>query len=166
MDYIDFMTRTSLDHHNCSFARTVDIIGDRWTLMILRDAFYGVRRFSQFKERLGITQAVLSARLAHLVDYDMLTKEPIEEGATREDYRLTEKGMSLFPVIIGLMQWGDAWIHEKTGAPILVCDKENGTPVDPLKVSVKDESREPRSLAFRLGPGANAATKDAFARLK
>ncbi len=134
--------------------------------MILRDAFYGVRRFSQFKERLGITQAVLSARLAHLVEHDLLTKEPVEEGAAREDYRLTDKGRSLFPVVIGLMQWGDAWIHEKTGAPILVCDKQSGAPVDPLKVSVEGESREARSLVFRLGSGANSSTKEAFARLR
>lgn len=166
MRYPNFMTRTSLDHHNCSFARTVDIIGDRWVLMILRDAFYGVSRFSQFKERLGITQAVLSARLALLVEHKLLTKEPVEKGAAREDYRLTDKGKSLCPIVIGLMQWGDAWIHEETGAPILVCDKESGTPVDPLKVSVNGKSREARDLAFRLGPGANSATKDAYARLK
>lgn len=159
------MTRTSLDHHNCSFARTVDIIGDRWSLMIVRDAFYGVRRFSEFKERLGVTQAVLSSRLGRLVEHGLLIKEPPGIGG-RGEYRLTGKGRALFPAMVALMQWGDRFIHDDVGAPIVINDHRTGQSVDPLRVTSGGEPVSLPDLAFTLGPGASESTRDAFGRLQ
>jgi DNA-binding HxlR family transcriptional regulator len=159
------MTRTSLDHHNCSFARTVDLIGDRWSLMILRDAFYGVRRFSQFKRDLGVTQAVLSARLAQMVDHGLLAREPVGAEKAREEYRLTSKGRDLFPVIVSLMQWGDRWIHHETGAPVILADSQSGRPVDRIEVTVGGEPRKPTNLLFSAGPGATSETTNALMRV-
>lgn len=159
------MTRTPLDHHNCSFARTVDIIGDRWCLMILRDAFYGVRRFSEFKQRLGITQAVLSARLGHLGSHDLLTREPAEGGSSRADYRLTRKGKALFPVVIALMQWGDEWIHGEIGPPIVLLDRSHARRVDRISVTAGGVAKTAHDLTFECGPGATQETYEAFAKL-
>lgn len=155
--YYPAMTRTSLDHHNCSFARTVDIIGDRWTLMILRDAFYGIRRFGDFKRRIGVTQAILSARLAHLVDHQLLEKAPVSDASSRAEYLLTDRGRDLFPAIVSLMQWGDRNIH-KQGAPIELFDKANGKLVDTLEVQADGGKLEARDIGFKSGPGANSAT--------
>lgn len=153
------MTRTSLDHHNCSFARTVDIIGDRWSLMILRDAFFGVRRFSQFKHRLGITQAVLSARLTHLVDAELLVRQAVGDDGTREEYHLTDKGRALFPAVVALMQWGDQWIHGDVGAPLELLDRQTAKAVDPLRVTADGVDVDVRRIALAPGPGATPETR-------
>ena len=151
------MTRTSLDHHNCSFARTVDIVGDRWTLMILRDAFYGVRRFGDFKRRIGVTQAILSARLAHLVDHQLLEKVPVSDGSSRAEYLLTDRGRDLFPAIVSIMQWGDRNIH-KQGAPIELFNKATGKLIDKIGVKAEGGKLEARDIGFKPGPGAISST--------
>ena len=160
------MTRTSLDHHNCSFARTVDIIGDRWSLMILRDAFFGISRFSQFKQRLGITQAVLSARLAHLVDHELLQREAMGEDGGREAYRLTDKGRALFPVVVALMQWGDRHIHGEGGEPLLLLDGASKNALDRISVTVAGKPIAPRQIRLAAGPGATAQTKRLVEQVK
>ena len=90
------MTRTSLEHFNCSLARTVDIIGDKWMLLIIRDAFYGVQSFSEFHERLGLAKTVLTARLQALVDADILDRVQTRPGVERYNYKLTPRGRDLF----------------------------------------------------------------------
>jgi DNA-binding HxlR family transcriptional regulator len=152
------MTRTSLDHHNCSFARALELIGDRWSLMIIRDAFYGIRRFSDFKQRLGITQAVLSSRLADLIAHDILSKGPSSHGSGHEEYRLTDRGRDLFPVVISLMQWGDRWIHGQSGPPIIVTEKNSHEPIDPVIVSSRGKALSPKDLSYEPGAGASAET--------
>jgi DNA-binding HxlR family transcriptional regulator len=160
------MTRTSLDHHNCSFARTIDILGDRWSLMILRDAFYGVQRFSKFKERLGITQAVLSARLAHLVQQEILERKVNDDGGATQAYLLTPKGKALFPVMVSLMQWGDDWIHAGMGPPIILEDKASGATIDKLQVTLNGQAVALRNISFATGPGASDATQAAVANAR
>src|SRR5699024_576506 len=96
-----------LDQQPCSLARTLAVVGDRWTLLILRDCFLGVRRFEHFQSRLGVTRHVLADRLQKLVEYGVLRKQPYQERPLREEYRLTEMGLELHPVIIHLVQWGD-----------------------------------------------------------
>jgi DNA-binding HxlR family transcriptional regulator len=158
------MTRTSLDHHNCSFARTVDVIGDRWSLMILRDAFFGVRRFSQFKRRLGITQAVLSARLSHLVDHKLLDRRPSDDDGAREEYHLTDKGRALFPVVVALMQWGDRWIHGEVGAPLELLDRRTERGLDQLAVTAGGVEVDVREVTLAPGPGATSETRQRLQR--
>lgn len=102
-------TRKSLDHLDCSVANTVDLIGDRWTVLILRDAFLGVRRFDDFQSDLGIARNVLADRLQLLVDSGVMKTRQYEEHPPRHEYLLTEKGKDLFDVLIVLWKWGDRW---------------------------------------------------------
>jgi DNA-binding HxlR family transcriptional regulator len=157
------MTRTSLNHHNCSLARTVDIIGDKWTLMIIRDAFYGFRRFKDFKTRLGITQAVLSDRLANLVEHGILDRTAAE--GQHPEYRLTEMGRDLFPLVVGLVQWGDRWIHGANGPPILIRDRVNAQPVSLALRNSAGKPVDSSDVEVSPGPGATPATLAEFARL-
>jgi DNA-binding HxlR family transcriptional regulator len=94
---------------NCSIARTLELIGERWTLLIIRDAFLGIRRFEDFQESLGVARNVLSARLARLCDERILERRRYQERPARFEYRLTEKGIALWPVMISLVKWGDRY---------------------------------------------------------
>ncbi len=107
-----------LDKQACSLARTLSVVGDRWTLLILRDCFLGVRRFEAFESRLGITRHVLAARLRKLVEAGVLTKTPYQERPRREEYRLTEKGRDLYPIILSLVHWGDKYMAGPDGPPV------------------------------------------------
>src|ERR1051326_2908722 len=91
----------------CPVPRTVDIVGDKWSLMIIRDAFDGIRRFSQFQQNLGIAKNILAARLRDLVDAGILLPVPASDGSRYQEYALTEKGEALFDLIISLRQWGE-----------------------------------------------------------
>ena len=93
----------------CSIARTLEVIGDRWTLLILRDAFRGVRRFDELCTDLGMSRAVLTERLKRLVDAGVLTRVPYQERPVRHEYRLTPMGVELSPMLVALMRWGDHW---------------------------------------------------------
>ncbi len=94
---------------DCSVARTLEHIGERWTFMVLRDAFYGVRRFDDFQESLGIARNILTKRLTKLVDAGIMRKERYQEHPPRYEYRLTEKGRDLVPILTSLLAWGDKW---------------------------------------------------------
>src|SRR5579872_4068810 len=96
-----------LPQENCSLARTLAVVGDRWTLLVLRDCFLGIRRFEDFERSLKIARRVLSERLALLVEEQILSRTPYQQAPTRFEYRLTEKGMELYPAILSLVHWGD-----------------------------------------------------------
>lgn len=112
------MKWNELSNENCSLARSLAVIGDRWTLLILRDAFLRVRRFDDFQERLGIARRVLAERLAELVEHGVFEKVAYQELPTRYEYRLTKKGLGLYPVILSLVHWGDAHYAGKKGPPV------------------------------------------------
>ncbi len=97
---------------DCSVARTLEHIGERWTFMVLRDAFYGVRRFDDFQASLGVARNILAKRLSKLVDAGIMRKEPYQEHPPRYEYRLTEKGRDLVPILTSLLAWGDKWETE------------------------------------------------------
>jgi len=99
--------RKSFRDVNCSVAQGLELIGEWWTLLIIRDTFMGVRRFDDFQRRLGISRNVLNQRLTRLVDEGILRKVPYQDRPVRYDYRLTEKGIDLWPVITAIRQWGD-----------------------------------------------------------
>lgn len=105
---------------NCSIRRTLDVVGEKWTLLVLREAFYGVRRFADFHRALGCARNILSARLKTLVAEGILTQEHYREPGSRAryEYRLTEKGLELFPALVALMQWGDKWTADPEGPPV------------------------------------------------
>ena len=114
------MYRKSLADQECSIARALDVVGEWWTLLILRDAFRGIRRFDDFLDSLGIARNVLAARLAKLVEHGILERRPLTDHAGRHEYRLTEKGLDLQAVVISLMRWGDRWTTAGEDPPVVL----------------------------------------------
>lgn len=113
------MRWNDLAEEDCSLSRTLAVIGDRWTLLILRDAFLRVRRFEDFEKSLKIARRVLSERLALLVEEGILARVAYQDRPVRYEYRLTDKGLDLYPAIISLVHWGDKHYAGKDGPPVL-----------------------------------------------
>src|SRR5262245_53051593 len=105
---------------SCSIASALEIVGDRWTILILRDAFRGIRRFDELRRDLDIPRAVLAERLRRLVDHGVLVKRRYQERPERFEYRLTPMGLQLSPILVALMQWGDRWLSGEDGPPTLL----------------------------------------------
>ncbi len=118
-----------LNESPCPVARSVDIIGDRWSLLIIRDVFDGICRFSDFQKSLGIARNVLSDRLRKLVDENILEKKDASDGTSYQEYSLTSVRESLFPVVVALRQWGENNLFEKNEQHSLLVDKQTGKPV-------------------------------------
>jgi len=121
--------RSSVGHFNCSIARALDVVGEWWSLLVLRDVFMGVRRFEAIQSDLGIARNVLSDRLSTLVDAGVLTKRRYQEHPDRYEYVLTDMGRELAPVLGALMRWGDRWLSPD-GPPMVMLHKECGEPVE------------------------------------
>jgi DNA-binding HxlR family transcriptional regulator len=144
-----------LGSERCSVARTVAVLGDRWTLLILRDCFLRIRRFDDFEARLGITRHILADRLRKLVDADILTKVPYNDRPVRYEYRLTPKGLDLYPVLLSLVHWGDIHTAGKAGRPLLHQHLACGHTFDPVMTcSECGEAIDPRRVRVLPGPGA------------
>ncbi|MEM6929184.1 MAG: helix-turn-helix domain-containing protein [Myxococcota bacterium] len=147
------MARTRFDDWPCSVARTVDLVGDPWTLLVLRDAFYGVRRFEQFQANLELARNVLAKRLASLVEAGIFVRVPYQERPLRHEYRLTEKGRALYDVVLAMMRFGDDWLAPD-GAPIALRSKDDGHLLRPVVVDESTGDRiDPRSVRAERGPG-------------
>lgn len=159
------MTRTSLADMNCSFARAADVIGDKWALLIIRDAFYGVSRFAQFKRRLGVAPTVLTDRLETLCASGVLERHQPRVDVDRHAYRLTDAGRALFPIVVAFMQWGDDWISGRGNEPVRLSDKHSGRPIAAIRVT-NDQGQplESVDVTFEAGDGADTETRAAFAR--
>ena len=108
------MSEALWDRSRCSVAGTLAVVGEKWSLLVLREAFFGVRRFADFQRLLGAPKAVLSDRLATLVEQGILTRVPYQAEGERQrhEYRLTPKGRDLYPTLVALMQWGDAYLSD------------------------------------------------------
>jgi DNA-binding HxlR family transcriptional regulator len=149
------MRWNDLEDEACSVARTVSVIGDRWTLLILRDCFMRVRRFEEFQARLGITRPLLSARLRKLVKDGVLAKVPYQRRPVRNEYRLTEKGIDLYPIIMSIVHWGDVHLAGKKGRPLLHRHDTCGRTFDPvMSCSACGKALNPRHVHVHRGPGA------------
>ncbi len=127
------MRRTALDNNPCSIAKALDVLGDPWTLLILRDTILGATRFEQFTTRLGIPRATLTARLGQLCESGVLDRVPYQDAPPRYEYLLTEKGEALQPVIVTLMQWGDRWLRDDP-PPTQIIDADTGRRIDPVLI--------------------------------
>lgn len=149
------MSRKSLGHLHCSWAQAVEAIGDKWSIMIIRDAFYGVRTFSAFTQRIGISKNILSQRLEHLQSHDIIEKRLQGVGSTRFEYRLTAKGLATFPIIIALSQWGDEWIYGNGNEPLSIVDSKNNRPIEIMKVR-DDEGNDLTIEDIEVIPGPGA----------
>jgi DNA-binding HxlR family transcriptional regulator len=125
------MQLTSLKEWNCSIARTLDVVGEWWTLLILRDALRGTRRFDDFHDSLGMARSVLTARLKKLTDEGVLEKLRYRDHPPRYEYQLTDKGQALFPVIAALLHWGDDWIQGPDTAPARLVHADCGQSMHP-----------------------------------
>jgi DNA-binding HxlR family transcriptional regulator len=116
----------------CSVARALSVVGDAWTLLILRDCFLGIRRFDDFQEHLGISRHLLADRLRDLVEHGVLDKVPYQVHPDRFEYRLSDKGRALHPVVVSLMAWGDTWMGDPDGAPVTLVHRPCGHEMTPV----------------------------------
>lgn len=126
------MTPVDFAKMECSIARTLDTIGDRWSLLILRDAFYGVRRFEDFREDLGVARNILTDRLQKLVAHGVLDRVQYGERPPRFEYRLTDKGRDLLPVVLTMMRWGNRWTQDDAQAPVALFHTTCGHETEPV----------------------------------
>ena len=145
------------DTENCNIAAALAVVGERWTFMVLREAFNGIRRFDDMQRRTGAPRQVLSSRLAGLVDEGILRKAPYQEAGQRprQEYRLTEKGIELFPVIAALLAWGDKYAAAPGGPAVELTHRDCGAPVSlQLACSQGHVLGSARDVTPLPGPGA------------
>ena len=133
------MRHKSFKTNLCPVARSLDTIGEWWSLLIIRDAITGIRRFSDFQKSLGLAKNVLSARLKKLVACGIMKQVPASDGSAYREYALTEKGWELYPVIVALAQWGGSYLFSRGEKRLLVLDKRTGKP---LRVEVQNANGE------------------------
>ena len=142
-----------IDKQVCSVARALSVVGERWTMLILRDAFLGTRRFDQFQNNLGITRHRLSERLGKLVVQGVLVKVPYQDRPPRYEYRLTRKGLGLYSVLMSLSRWGDEWMDGGEGAPLEYVHQKCGHKTTPmLTCSECGDPLRPEEVNPQLGP--------------
>ena len=152
---------------NCSVSRTLDIVADPWTFLVLREAWFGVRRFEKFRRLLGMPRGTLSTRLTHLCSNDMLRRHRYQTNPNRSEYRLTAKAADLYPSMLVLMRWGDRWHADPLGPPLQlrhdVCTQRCHADV------VCSKCREPvliTSVTYRPGPGAGFESVPPLPRMR
>lgn len=152
MSNSDIRTRTApVDLTDCPMARAANLLGDRWVLLILREAFYGVTRFDDMRADMGVSRAVLSERLSRLVQTGILTRKDYREPGqrARAAYVLTQKGRALAPVLIALSQWGETHLTEGQ-SPVEFIDKRNAVPITLGFLSPEDQPVSLTQVAYRL----------------
>jgi DNA-binding HxlR family transcriptional regulator len=148
------MLRRDYENQHCSIAATLELVGERWTLLILREAFRGTRRFDDFQRALGIARNVLQSRLERLVEEEIFRRARYQERPARYEYRLTEKGIDLWPVLMALMHWGDRHIHPGMEPDVVVhrgCGGEVTGHLTCAKCAAELTAWDAEAL---LGPGA------------
>jgi len=132
------MSRSSFSQIDCGVAQAAEQIGDKWTLVILRNAFQGMSRFDEFSEHLGIAANVLSDRLNRLAAADILYRRPASQDGRAVEYKLTPKGFELFPLVVFLNQWGERWLGKPEGLRVELCDKSSGRPIRAVAAFAED----------------------------
>lgn len=150
----------------CPIARFLNVFGDAWTWMIVRESFYGTTRFSEFRRNTGIAKNLLSDRLGKLVEVEVLEREDIGEQGTRYAYRLTDKGRSLMPMLVAMVQWSNQALHAPGQEPIRLVDRAKGRPLADLVPRAADGTELGwGEIATEPGPGADRASRSRFAAL-
>jgi len=129
------MAEPQVPHSNeCPVARTLEAIGDRWSLMIIRDAFDDIRRFSDFQKSLGVAKNILASRLKTLVEVGVFEIRPASDGSAYKEYVLTEKGREVFPIVVSMRQWGERFEFEPHETRSVLLDNASGQPLMPMAV--------------------------------
>lgn len=136
--HVSMNRRTTHEDSLCGVARPLDAIGDWWSLLIVRDAFDGLRRFGEFQKNLGLAKNILAARLRNLVAHGIMDIVPAADGGAHHEYVLTEKGRGLFPLLVALRQWGEDFFFEPDEAHVLLVDRKSGLPVRKLELRAQD----------------------------
>src|SRR6202171_6594587 len=131
---IAMVKRTSFEGDQCPVARSLDVIGDWWSLLIIRDASLGRRRFGELQKSLGLAKNILTVRLRALVDQGILKTAPASDGSAYQEYVLTPKGLGVFPVLVALRQWSEEFCGDPDGFPTLLVDRNKGQPVRKLEL--------------------------------
>lgn len=150
------MERTSLSRRPCGIARSLDQIGDAWSLLVIRDVFLGTRRFAELQESLKIAPNILSRRLEGLVRHGILEARSYSTRPLRKEYVLTEKGAGLLPVLLAVASWGNRWLAPQ-GAPLIIVDPATRARLEPVVVDRRSGKRLlPGEVAVLPGPGASA----------
>jgi DNA-binding HxlR family transcriptional regulator len=145
------MKLKTFEHLNCSLAQTLSAVGEHWTLLIIRDVFFGLRRFDQFQKNLGIARNMLSDRLKKLVAAGVLEKSV---GDGHPEYRLTEKGLALQPILVAMTQWGDTYRPNPAGKRLQFIDRKDGKAIKPIGIYAADGRRlKPKDIKAKAGPG-------------
>jgi DNA-binding HxlR family transcriptional regulator len=145
------------DEQNCSIARSLELIGERWTILIIRDVFLCLRRFDDIQRDLGVSRGILSDRLDRLIESGILERRLYQERPERYEYRLTDKGRDLWPITIGLLKWGDRYYAEN-GPPRVILHRGCGGEVtERLRCAKCGADLTARDVEARPGPGAKAA---------
>ena len=155
------MKRTSLEGDGCPIARSLDAIGDWWSMLIIRDALLGRRRFGEFQKSLGLAKNILATRLRMLVDQNILKLAPASDGSAYQEYVLTDKGRGIFPVLVALRQWTEAFDDRPEDIATIMVDRECGRPVRKLELRAQDGrlleagdiTLKPQPVAKRRGAG-------------
>jgi DNA-binding HxlR family transcriptional regulator len=151
------MLGSDYEGQNCSIARSLELVGERWTILVLRDVFLGLRRFDQIQRNLGVARNVLATRLDRLLAEEILEKVPYQERPPRYEYRLTAKGLDLWPVIVELLRWGDRHAAPAAGPPIVLRHKGCGGELGEHRVCIRcGRSLEVGDVRAEPGPGASA----------
>ncbi|HDR2277348.1 TPA: helix-turn-helix transcriptional regulator [Enterobacter ludwigii] len=131
-------SRKPIEQEFCPVARSVDLIGDRWSLLIVRNAFDGMRRFGDFQRDLGVARNILADRLRKLVDAGILAMQGASDGTSYQEYVLTDKGENLFPIVVALRQWGEQHLFERGERHSLLIDRRTGKPVPLMAPAAQD----------------------------
>ena len=151
------MLRNDYDTQVCSIAGALEVVGERWSLLIVRDVMLGLRRFDEIQSDLGIARNVLQTRLTRLIDQGVLERRLYQERPARHEYRLTQKGLDLWPTVVALMQWGDRYAVSPAGMPTVIEHRGCGGSVDEHRICAKCGARlSIRDVRALPGPGAPA----------
>jgi DNA-binding HxlR family transcriptional regulator len=147
--------RPRSSNKECSIARAMDVVGDRWSILLLREAYYGTRRFDEFQYYLGVAPNILSARLKKFVDLGMMTRVPLPEHGGRYEYVLTGKGRDFFPTYLALKKWGDDWLAEPAGPQVVFRDRTSGRQIEcPVPLSARGQPLQVEDIEIIPGAGA------------
>jgi DNA-binding HxlR family transcriptional regulator len=150
-----WMLRNDYENQVCSVAGALEVVGERWSLLIVREVMLGVRRFDDIQADLGIARNVLQTRLTRLVELGVLERHPYHARPTRHEYRLTDKGLDLWPTLVSLMQWGDRYAGTPAGPPVQLEHRGCGGAVDEHRLCSSCGARlSVRDVRALPGPGA------------
>lgn len=155
------MREPSFTRLNCSIARALAVLGDSWSLLILRDALGGVRSFEGFMRGLGIARNTLTDRLRHLVEEGLLAQIDVGKRGTRFEYVPTLKAKEFQTPLMAIMQWGDRWVSGPGNEPVIAVDRQNGSTIEPVVVrSASGRAVSADDLMYKPGRGATTVTRD------